>query len=447
MRSIKPPIDKSPPDGQDVPRRIWSGTALQITGRIFGSGCTFASLWLCARYLPIEEFGRYTFYLALFGVLDALADFGTGQAAIRLTANEPRALLPVLRQARKARLFSSTLGVLLIVLFTELFDEPGRGWIIMAALYPVTHTLELTSTVFKNEIAWRIPVVIRAFASALRLVLVAALLFYGTDSAPQVLFATAVASASANLLLHFVSRRKLDHRAEQITPSASLLRTSFPLGLGSLCAIAYFYVDNLFIRSLEGEVELAHYNAGVRLLSFLIMTAQLASSTALPWLIRRFEEGKLAAAIANLGQPLFAAAGLVCGLLTPWSDRILSLVFTEAFAAGAPSFRWLLGAAAIIHVGAIFVTALIVTGQQNRFMVVAALGLALNVIGNALLVPSLGIEGAAISTLATELLVCVLSLVVLVRTGCRPLSVKPMGWLAGLGTYALGFALSSIALA
>ena len=435
---------KSPVGTAIVPRRIWSGTALQIAGRVFGSGCTFATLWLCARQLPIGEFGRYTFYLALFGVLDALADFGTGQAAIRLTANEPGALLPVLRQARRARFATASLGFLALAIFTELYEEPGSGWILLAALYPITHTLELTATVFKNKIAWRVPVLVRAFASALRLSLVAALLWNGVDSAPLILFATALASSTANLLLHFISKRYIKSSDPVVPPEVSLLRTSFPLGLGSLCAIAYFYVDNLFIRGIEGEVALAHYNAGVRLLSFLIMTAQLVSLTALPWLIRQHEQNKIASAISSLGQPLFAGAGLFCGLLAPWSGELLRLIFPEPFVAGAASFQWLLAAAAVIHAGAIFVTALIAIGEQNRFMLVAALGLLLNILGNSLLVPNLGIEGAAISTLATELLVALLSLYVLVRAGCRPLSVRPWAWLAGPVAFALGLFCSSL---
>ena len=47
---------------------------------------------------------------------------------------------------------------------TEIYDEPGRVWIVLAALYPLTHTLELTATVFKNRIAWGLPVAVRGSA-------------------------------------------------------------------------------------------------------------------------------------------------------------------------------------------------------------------------------------------------------------------------------------------
>jgi O-antigen/teichoic acid export membrane protein len=435
-------IDSS--ENRKIPRRIWNGTALQVLGRIFGSGCTFAILALCARGLPTEEFGRYTFYLALFGLLDALADFGTGQAVIRLTANNSEALRPALRQARRARFATASLGLIAIAICTDIYDEPGRGWIILAALYPLTHTLELTATIFKNQIAWGIPVLVRAFASALRLGLVATVLWYGTESAPELLFITALASSTANVLLHFASRKYIPKAKHEQPLEQSLLRTSFPLGLGSLFAMGYFYIDNLFIRAFEDDIALAHYNAGVRLLSFLIMIAQLATATALPWFVRLHGKGELAKALSSLGQPLFAMACCLAGLLIPWSKEILEVVFTDAFAAGSTSFQWLLATSAVIHAGAIFVTALIAVGGQNRFMLVAGFGLLLNMLGNYILVPKFGIEGAALATLATESLVCVLSICALVRMGCRPLSVRPWGWLAGPIAFAASLSISTL---
>jgi O-antigen/teichoic acid export membrane protein len=66
----------------DVPRRVWSGTALSIAGRLWGAVCTMALLALLSRHLAQAEFGRLTFYLALFALLDALVDFGTGSVAV-----------------------------------------------------------------------------------------------------------------------------------------------------------------------------------------------------------------------------------------------------------------------------------------------------------------------------------------------------------------------------
>jgi len=59
---------------------------------VVGSACTFFTLWLLAHHLSAEAFGRYTFYLAVFMLLDTLADFGTGQIAVQRTAHDEAAI-------------------------------------------------------------------------------------------------------------------------------------------------------------------------------------------------------------------------------------------------------------------------------------------------------------------------------------------------------------------
>ena len=49
-----------------VPARVWGGAALLSLGRIWATMCTAVVLMVLSRHLPGEEFGRYTFYLALF---------------------------------------------------------------------------------------------------------------------------------------------------------------------------------------------------------------------------------------------------------------------------------------------------------------------------------------------------------------------------------------------
>ena len=59
---------------------------------------------LLSRHLSVESFGRYTFYLAVFALLDSLTDFGTGAVAVQRTAGDPGAVAGVLRAGRRIRL-------------------------------------------------------------------------------------------------------------------------------------------------------------------------------------------------------------------------------------------------------------------------------------------------------------------------------------------------------
>ena len=83
------------------------------------------------------------------------------------------------------------------------------------------------------------------------------------------------------------------------------------------------------------------------------------------------------------------------------------------------------------------------TGSFAAPLAIAASGLAVNLIGNAWLVPSRGIEGAAIATLATELTVAIAAgLCVFVAGRGTGSSGRRIYWLAGPLLFLLARALS-----
>lgn len=419
---------------------------LQVGGRLFGAAATFATLIILAKHLTGPEFGRYTFYIAVFMMLDAIADFGTGAVSVQRTATRPGEVAATLKTARRIRLCAASSGLLFIVGFVLWADEPGGLWISLAALYPLTHALELSTVPFKNRIDWRMPVTARIAATTFRLILIVSLWQLGVQGAGPYVLATAVGSSAANFLIHFAARRELAHlpgRDAPPIPWRPFLKAAAPLGLAGLSQQAYFYIDNLFVRPAVGEELLGHYNAGVRLMSFSIMIAQYASLAALPWFARRVQQGELGAAVARLGQPLFLGAAIVSGAAVPHAEWLLTTLFTPAFADATRSLALLLFAMAIIYFGALHLTAVIASGRTGTASGITFAALLLNVVGNALLVPRYGIDGAAFATVCTEGAVAVLAAIALARNGANSLAHRPLYWFAALGAGALAWWLSS----
>lgn len=412
MPSSEPPFPEE--ESSAVPGRVWRGTAWQVLGRLFGSATTFVTLALLARELEGGEFGRLTFYLAVFAWLDAWTDFGTGSVAVQRTADDPWAVAPVLRATRRQRLVLAALGLAGTFALTSWYREPDATWILLAALYPFTHALELSATVFKNRIDWRIPTLVRALASTLRLVLVVAAFAAGVDRAAPYLFAMALGSALANFALHRAARPLLPHPSIPVRAPAGLFRQALPLGLAMVCQQAYFHVDNLFIRAQLGDESLGHYNAAMRVLSLLIMGAVYSGGAALPWMTRR--TGSAGDAALRLALPMTLVAAAVCGALAAIAEPLLRLLFGEPFVAAAPSLVWLLGAVVAVHAGAVLLTGLVAQDRGDRVLAIAAGSLGLNIWLNARWVGPLGLEGAARATFFTELAVSAGAALALART-------------------------------
>jgi O-antigen/teichoic acid export membrane protein len=163
----------------------------------------------------------------------------------------------------------------------------------------------------------------------------------------------------------------------------------------------------------------------VRILSFLLLVSAYATQTALPWLARRSRAGDLKRASSRLTLPL-VGFGLACVILIwPFAGELLEAIFGASFRVAATSLRWLLLAVFVVYAGSTWLTAVVASGRATTVLWIAGGGLVVNVLGNAILVPVHGMEGAAMATVTTEIFVAAFSLAVLVRVGSR--SARPLG--------------------
>lgn len=414
-----------------------------MAGRLWSAACTIATLKLAAESLSAADFGRFTFYLNLFAWLDSFVNMGTGEVAVQRTAGHPDAMPGVLYSTRRIRFVMGCIGVALVGGAAVLLGERGAGWIVIAACYPVTHVLELSTTVFKNKIAWGMPVAVRWVAATVSLGCVVLLARTGSDQPALFLLAVACGSTLGNVLLHVFARKHLPHVEGRVVPAPGIWAAAWPLGLSSLCAQAYFYVDNVFVRVFVGDEALGPYNVAVRVMSILIMVAQYTTLSALPWLARCHAEGRLAEAILRIGPALFALAGLGAGLVWPWTERVLELFEKRGgggvdFSLAGPSLRWLLCAMTAIYAGSLLLTAVVAMGNSRAKLAIQFGGLALNVLANFWAVPRYGITGAGMTTFATELFVAIGAGIALSRSGV-PLfrGYRWALWLGGPACFAL----------
>ena len=78
-------------------RRVWGAASWLIGGRLVSSSCTLLTLLALTGHLSDADFGRLTFWLAVFLVLDGVVDFGAGSGHVGLLlAFRARALASLL---------------------------------------------------------------------------------------------------------------------------------------------------------------------------------------------------------------------------------------------------------------------------------------------------------------------------------------------------------------
>lgn len=371
------------------------------------------------RCLSEADFGFYTLAGTLYFLAHILMDLGSGSVAMREIVRTPereKALLETLVGARAVA--GAVLGA--VVLAWALTEDSAGRKIALAAValsFPLLAPGALVAALQVRQ-AQGAPAVVGVAAQAGVLAGASLLAFAG---APGSVFVglVIVREVTNAWALRRIAARRLGWSAKPRLGGPGLgpfFRAALVQGAAVLLHAAYFHVDVFLVRAILGESALGAYAAAYRpvtpLLSFpgvlmlpvlpvIAAAAGASAAAAVPDTFRRATR-----ALAGVG----ALGGVAGAVLAP---DLLSLLYGGRFQSGptdaVPAFRWMSAAFACVFAAAPYTTCLVARGRERTLVVLAALALALNLAGNLVLLPRMGIEAAAIVTAATEFLVLVLA--------------------------------------
>jgi len=386
---------------------------VSFVGRVYTGILTFAVVAvLLPRVLTPAGFGIYAFYSTLFVILGVIVDFGSNVIAVREGSREPGRLGALVYSLTLIRLVMSLVCLAAALVLAALFEKDWNDRLLIAgaSLHILFHTLGGFGVVF--HVRMKFSSVALAAAVGHTCFFAAALALYlGRRPEPAYyLFALGGGLAVSNLASYFMGRGLVPGPlAAGRGETARLLKEAFPLGISAVVSIAYFNVDTLLLRPLQGDEAVGLYNASYRLLTFAILIPVLFNQVLLPVYSR------LAGDRPDLFRRVFCravlymgAAGLpVCAALLFLAEPVLLLIFPEGYVRSAGCLRILGAAVAVIFLTYPHVSALIASGYQAAFTWIAVAGLVINVALNLVWIPRYSIEGAAWATVVTEAFVLV----------------------------------------
>ncbi len=184
----------------------------------------------------------------------------------------------------------------------------------------------------------------------------------------------------------------------------SLLRLSIPVGIAAIMNQVYFHFDLITIGLLKTETDVGLYNAGFKLLTFLLTIDTAFAWIYLPMVSRFFTESR-----EKLNTLVFTGAKLILILVIPLAfggtvlgTRVIGLLYGEKFLAASSAFKILIWAIPLTSIQSIFAFGLLGCNMEKKYSYGMVIGTAINIGLNLILIPVFGIRGAAIATIISE---------------------------------------------
>ncbi|MBN2450479.1 MAG: flippase [Lentisphaeria bacterium] len=386
--------------------RFVGNTAWMMGSRILRLGAAFAVSVFTARYLGRELYGRLSYAISFVMLFSALGTLGLNDILVRelVNARDGRETGELLGSATALRLAGTLLMVLLVLPVAVLLGASAEtlGLMLLVSLsYVFLHAAQNLERFYEARVQARYS----SLAQVVAVLVSAGAVWAAIVTRRSVVCFAAIRALEAALLLAglvvFFGRaggvwrwRFRRQRAE------ALARDGWPLMLTGVFILVYMRIDQVMIRHYLDEDAVGVYAVAVRLSeAWYFVPSVLAASLFAAILAARREGPDVYRRRLQLLYEVMTWLGLGIAIpttfLAPW---VIALLYGKEYAPAAPVLAWYIWAGVFVFQGIARGKWIVAEGLQRYAMVFCGSACALNVVLNAVLIPSVGITGAAAAT-------------------------------------------------
>jgi len=393
--------------------RILRNFSFLTIGKTLGDAITFIFFVVLSRAFGQEGIGQYSFAMAVTGFLVVFADFGLYNFSIKEISQRTDSTEEYYGRILSLRLIlaAGVLVLLLLLLPFLPFPRETKFIITLIGAYQVMYTLVngfAAVSVAREDmhLAGLLEVSLRMLNAlgGITVVIIGGSLVIALSILPAITFGYI-----------FVAYRMVTKKYGRLRFATSwlyltrTLRAAIPYALFIFLRQLSTRADIVFLGFFLGATAAGTYNAAYRLVFLLMFLSYFAGLTLLPVASKLYVNSRKelqALYHKSLNLMILIALPTASGLCLVAPD-LINLIFGKAFAESALVLRylaWLVLLAFVKSIMGIFLTSCDQQVERTRGQWTAAW---VNVLGNVVLIPIIGIKGAAIATLISETILVV----------------------------------------
>lgn len=206
-----------------------------------------------------------------------------------------------------------------------------------------------------------------------------------------------ISLGAAGLMMFFLKRVGVWGRPTlDWSLAKATMRFALPAHVGTVATYLNYRVDQLIIAAWLPPEQLAFYVIAAGLAERLWVPTGAVATSLLPHLTSlRTRDPALSAVVARHVMMWTAAT---CLVVFVFADVIVNTLFSPAYAPAVAPLRWLLPGIVTLSVGKVVVAEMFAREKVSYTVWVSGIGALVNVAGNIVLIPYMGISGAALAS-------------------------------------------------
>lgn len=368
-----------------------------------------------ARALGPAAFGEYTYAITLVAMFLALTNLGADGIAVRDLARAPEKAAATLGTIIWLRLAAGLVCWPLAMAVVYVLRPEDQKALLLVALVGIGLVVQSAETMdlwlqsqSQNRRSVSAKLIAYVLGNAVRIGLI-------VWEAPLWAFALSVAvdSVLANSALRIAYRSfpVASRWSFDWSLGKALLRQSWPFMLSGLAVLIYMRIDQIMVREMLGETALGVYSSAVFVSQMWYFLPVTLCTALAPYIARKREESHDAylAALAIVFR-VFALSSVAVALFTILlSKPLITTLYGVGYEAAVPVLSTHILSNIFVFLGTAQGLWLVNEGLGRLTLYRTVLGAAVSVLGNLVLIPSFGLQGAALSTVVAMFISAVAS--------------------------------------
>jgi|WetSurMetagenome_2_1015567.scaffolds.fasta_scaffold00026_72 polysaccharide transporter, PST family len=366
-------------------------------------------VWV-ARYLGPKQYGLWNYAIAFTSLFGAFATLGLDSIVIRDIVKEPSRRDELLGSAFWMKLMAAVLTCLLTVTIIQFLKRGDRLALYLVALSSIGFIFQSTNVIdfyFQSQVRSKYTVYAQNSAFVLVALVKIVLLL---SKAPLLAFAIAGAieiGLGSLFMIFFYTRNHLSiwNWGFSGKDSIQLIRNSWPIILTDMAIMVYMRIDQVMIGQMLGEREVGIYSAAVKLSEIWYFIPMAIVSSLYPAIIESKKQS-MELYLKRVQQLYTFMVWMALSIAIPMtflSEWVVAILFGDAFREASNALSISIWSGVFVFYTVARSKWILVENYQiySNFYIIS--GLMVNVLLNFLLIPTLGISGAAWSALFAQM--------------------------------------------
>ena len=395
-----------------------------MADKVINMFLSFLLTLLLTRYFSPEAFGVYAYAFSLASIFVVLGGLGLEGVVVRELVTHKNKPHDIVGSVFVAKLLAYGLGFVLILLFTFSTEEAGSESFNLMLLAAAALFFKAFNVFDIWNQAWlQSKKTMLASCSSAAVGVLAKCLFVLQGASLVMVAAVNIAQSAlfSALLTFFYFKGGLNQilsRGFSFNTISSLLKKSYLIYLGSLCAIINLKIDQIMLNWLVGSAEVGIYAVAASLSEAWYFVATAVVASFFPQLIelKKVDETSFTNKLQHLLDALMVAALLVALLMQVIAAPMVGLLFGQAFHAASPILIIHIWAGIFIFMRAVLSKWILIEDILVFSLITQGLGAMANVLLNFWLIPEFGGVGAAYATVGSYIMSSYVALLVYSRT-------------------------------